>query len=143
VATWGEGDAQKVIVAIQRAWKDDPKDLARLAVYDPAAKSWGFVHYPLEKPAGEGWVGLSEITALDGDRFALIERDNQPGAAAALKSVTVISLAGVEPKPLGSDLPLVEKSVAVDLLPEMLATKGWISDKVEGLALLANGELIT
>ena len=58
--------------------------MAKLGVYDPAAKSWGFVHYPLEapkSPAG-GWVGLSEITALGGDRFALIERDNQPGAAA-------------------------------------------------------------
>lgn len=142
VATWGEGDAQKVIVAVQRAWKDDPEGMTKLAVYDPEAKSWAFVHYPLEKPAGEGWVGLSEITALGGDRFALIERDNQPGAAAALKSVTVISLAGVVPEPLGGELPVVEKSVAVDLLPEMLATKGWISDKPEGLALLANGELI-
>lgn len=142
MATWGEGDAQELIVAIQRAWKDDPEDMAKLAAYDPAAKSWGFVHYPLEKPAGEGWVGLSEMTALGGDRFALIERDNQSGAAAALKSVTVISLAGVEPKPLGGDLPMVEKSVAIDLLPEMLVTKGWISDKPEGLALLASGELI-
>ena len=142
VATWGEGDAQKVIVAVQRAWKDDPEDMAKLAVYDPAAKSWGFVHYPLEKPAGEGWVGLSEITALGGDRFAILERDNQPGAAAAFKSVTVISLAGVEPKPYGETLPVVTKTVALDLLPAMRATKGWISDKPEGLALLANGELV-
>ena len=72
-------------MAVQREWKDDPKGKAKLVVYDPADKSWGFVHYPLETPAGEGWVGLSEITALGGDRFALIERDNQPGAAAAIK----------------------------------------------------------
>ena len=142
VATWGEGDAQKVIVAVQREWKDDPKGMAKLAVYDPAAKSWGFVHYPLAAPAGEGWVGLSEITALGGDRFALIERDNQPGDAAALKSVTVISLAGVTPKPYGETLPTVTKTVAMDLLPAMRATRGWISDKPEGLALLANGELV-
>ena len=134
VATWGEDTAQKVIVAVQREWQDDPKGMAKLAVYDPAAKSWGFVHYPLEAPAGEGWVGLSEITALGGDRFALIERDNQPGAAAAMKNVTVISLAGVEPKPYGQVLPVVTKTVVVDLLPAMLATKGWISDKAEGLA---------
>ena len=116
--------------------------MAKLAVYDPAAGNWGFVRYPLDKPAGIGGVGLSEITALGGDQFALIERDNQPGAAAALKAVTLISLAGIEPKPLGGELPVVEKSLAVDLLPAMLATKGWISDKPEGLALLASGELV-
>jgi hypothetical protein len=56
--------------------------------------------------------------------------------------VTVISLAGVEPRPYGRELPVVTKSLAVDLLPPMRATKGWISDKPEGLALLANGELV-
>ena len=30
----------------------------------------------------------------------------------------------------------------MDLLPAMRATRGWISDKPEGLALLANGELV-
>lgn len=142
VATWGEDAGQKVIVAVQREWLDDPKGMAKLAVYDPAAKSWGFVHYPLEALAGEGWVGLSEITALGGDRFALIERDNQPGAAAALKNVTMISLAGVEPKPYGEAPPVASKTVAVDLLPAMRTTHGWISDKPEGLALLADGELV-
>ena len=34
------------------------------------------------------------------------------------------------------------KTVVVDLLPAMLATKGWISDKPEGLAMLANGNLV-
>ena len=43
---------------------------------------------------------------------------------------------------MGGELPVVEKSLAVDLLPAMLATKGWISDKPEGLALLASGELV-
>jgi hypothetical protein len=131
-------------VAVQREWQDDPKGMAKLAVYVPATKSWGFLHYPLEaprSPAG-GWVGLSEITALGGDRFALIERDNQPGADAAMKAVTVISLAGAEPKPYGAELPVVAKSVAADVLAPMRATNGWISDKAEGLALLANGELV-
>jgi Esterase-like activity of phytase len=142
VATWGDGPAQKVVVAVQREWQDDPEGMAKLAVYDPAAKSWGFVRHPLEAPAGDGWVGLSEITALGGDRFALIERDNQPGAAAALKSVTVISLADVQPRPHGEELLVLTKSATVDLLPPMRTTKGWISDKPEGLALLANGELV-
>ena len=105
-------------------------------------KELGLVHYPLDAPVGPGWVGLSEITALGDDRFALIERDNQPGDAAALKKVTVISLAGVEPKAYGETLPVVAKRDAIDLLPLMRATHGWISDKPEGLAVLANGELV-
>lgn len=144
VATWGEGAGQKVILAVQRPWQDDPKGMVKLAVYDPATAGWAFVHYPLsepQSPAG-GWVGLSEITALGGDRFALIERDNQPGADAALKTITVISLAGVEPKPLGQTLPVVEKKVAIDVLPAMRQSQGWISDKLEGMAVLANGQLV-
>ena len=139
VATWGD----KVIVAFQQPWKDDAKGLAKLGVYDPAAKSWSFVHYPLEapkSPAG-GWVGLSEITALGNDRFLLIERDNQPGAAAAIKTLTAISLSGVEPKPHGEELPVVGKTLVADLLPSMLAGGGWISDKPEGIAVLTDGEV--
>lgn len=139
VAAWGD----KVIVAFQQPWKDDAEGLAKLGVYDPAAGGWSFVHYPLEaprSPAG-GWVGLSEITALGNDRFLLIERDNQPGAAAAVKNVTMISLAGVEPKPYGQELPVVGKTVVADLLAPMRAGGGWISDKPEGLAVLADGEV--
>ena len=61
-----------------------------------------------------------------------LEKIDQPGAAAVMKNVTVISLAGVGPKPYGQVLPVVTKSVVVDLLPAMLATKGWISDKTRG-----------
>ncbi len=144
VTTWGDGAAQKVVLAVQRPWQDDPKGMAKLAVYDPATAGWAFVHYPLtepKSPAG-GWVGLSEITALGGDRFALIERDNQQGADAAIKAITVISLAGVAPRPLGETLPVVEKKVAIDVLPAMRQSHGWISDKLEGLAVLADGRLV-
>ncbi len=139
VATWGD----KVVVAFQQPWKDDAKGLAKLGIYDPASGSWGFVHYPLEAPTSPagGWVGLSEITAIGNDRFLLIERDNQPGATAAIKTVTLASLAGVEPKPYGQALPVVAKNLVADLLPAMRAGGGWISDKPEGLAMLADGEL--
>ena len=63
-------------------------------------------------------------------------------ADAALKTITVISLAGVEPKPLGQTLPVVEKKLAIDVLPAMRQSHGWISDKLEGMAVLANGELV-
>ncbi len=144
VATWGEGAAQKVVLAIQREWKDDPQGMAKLAIYDPAQRSWAFVRYPLSAPGAPagGWVGLSEITALGGDRFALIERDNQPGPAAAIKTVTTVSLAGVGPEPLGRDLPVLRKQVAIDLLPALRRRQGWVPDKVEGLAVLADGQMV-
>jgi hypothetical protein len=143
VATRGEGADEQVVVAVQRAWKDDPEDSAKLAIYSPAQDSWSFVRYPLEAPKSErgGWVGLSEITHLGEDRFALIERDNQPGDYAAIKTITVISLAGIAPGALGEELPLLDKEVAIDLLPPMLASRGWISDKPEGFAVTADGRV--
>jgi Esterase-like activity of phytase len=143
VAARGEGEGEQVVVALQRAWKDDPEDTAKLAIYSPAQDSWSFVRYPLEAPKSGrgGWVGLSEITHLDGDRFALIERDNQPGSYAAIKTITVVDLGGVEPAAWGADLPLVEKTTAIDLLPAMQASRGWISDKAEGFAITTDGRV--
>ena len=143
VATCGEGPEEQVVVAIQRAWKDDPEDTAKLAIYSPAEDSWSFVRYPLDAPKSErgGWVGLSEITHLDGDRFAVLERDNQPGSYAAIKTITVVDLDGVEPAAWGEELPLVEKTMAIDLLAPMQASQGWISDKAEGFAITADGRI--
>lgn len=143
IAAWEENGREKLILAVQREWKDDPKGLVKLAIHEPATKSWSYVHYPLETPksGNGGWVGLSEITHLGGLRFALIERDNQPGVHAALKLITTIDLAGVDPKPLGETLPVVGKKVVLDALPLMLASKGWISDKIEGLTVTRGGQV--
>jgi hypothetical protein len=48
----------------------------------------------------------------------------------------------VEPKPYSAELPTVTKTIATDLLPAMRASAGWISDKPEGLAALADGEVV-
>jgi Esterase-like activity of phytase len=143
VASRGEGDDEQVVVAIQRAWKDDPEDAAKLAIYSPSRDSWSFVRYPLEAPKSErgGWVGLSEITHLDGGRFAVLERDNQPGSYAAIKTITVISLDDVTPAAWGEELPVVEKEIAIDLLTPMQASGGWITDKAEGFAITADGRV--
>lgn len=132
-----------MILALQNGWKDDPESTTKLAVYQPSADAWSFVHYPLEAPKSErgGWVGLSEITWLGDDRFAILERDNQPGGYAVIKTITVIDLAGVEPAPLGETPPLVDKALAIDLLPLLLASQGWISDKPEGFAVTADGRV--
>lgn len=143
IAAWDDNGTEKLILALQREWKDDPKGLVKLAIYEPAAKAWSFVHYPLDKPksSNKGWVGLSEITHLGGSRFALIERDNQPGVYAAIKNITTIDLADVTPKPLGETLPVVEKKIALDVLPLMQASHGWISDKIEGLTVSKDGQV--
>ena len=73
----------------------------------------------------------------------MLERDNQPGSYAVIKTVTVISLDGVPPAAWGEELPLVEKRRAIDLLPAMQAGRGWISDKPEGLAVAADGQVLT
>ncbi|WP_062017744.1 esterase-like activity of phytase family protein [Aureimonas sp. AU4] len=129
----------KLWVAVQRPWKDDPKNTTKLLSYDPAAKSWGAVRYPLEASAGEGgWVGLSEI-AIHGDHAYLIERDNRIGEAARLKAVTRVALADLKPAPLGGELPTVAKETVRDLLPDLKRTNGYVVDKVEGLAIDATG----
>ncbi|GEO81299.1 esterase-like activity of phytase family protein [Pararhodospirillum oryzae] len=141
VAVYGDKDHEKVAVAFQRPWQDDPKDQARIGLFDPQADTWTWVRYPLSAPTSPagGWVGLSEIVSLGDQRFAVIERDNQPGPAAALKQIAVFDLAGVTPAATGADIPVVGKTVVKDLLPVLKATNGWTLDKVEGLCVAANG----
>ncbi|MEO3432800.1 esterase-like activity of phytase family protein [Inquilinus sp. CAU 1745] len=144
VASWIEDGTERVVVAFQREWDGDPEGQAKLGFYAPETDEWIFARYPLEAPssANGGWVGLSEITHLGGRRFALIERDNQPGPHGAFKVVTAISLDGVTPAPAGGDLPLVEKTIVADLLPAMREGSGWISDKPEGLTVTADGRML-
>lgn len=127
-------------IAVQRPWKDDPKNTTKLLAYDLDAKTWGAVRYPLEVPsADDAWVGLSEIT-VSGDAAYLIERDNLIGDAARLKQITRVALDQLKPAPLGGDLPTVEKRVVRDLLPDLKAqTAGYVVDKVEGLAIDKDG----
>ncbi|MEM9798420.1 MAG: esterase-like activity of phytase family protein [Pseudomonadota bacterium] len=124
-------------IAMQREWADDPDGMVKLVRYDLESEEWSAVHYPLE-PAGAGWVGLSEITAHDGFLY-VIERDNQIGEAAVVKQITRVALDGLSPAPLGGDLPVVEKEVVRDLLPDLTSTGGYVVDKVEGLAIANDG----
>ncbi|PWJ18080.1 esterase-like activity of phytase family protein [Jannaschia seohaensis] len=130
-------DGETLYIAIQRPWRDDPADHVKLLRYDISAKEWAVAHYPTE-PAETGWVGLSEIVAHDGALY-LIERDDQIGAAARIKQITRVALDGVAFVPLGETPNVVEKEVVRDLLPNLRATGGYVVDKVEGLAILADG----
>jgi hypothetical protein len=124
-------------MAVQREWADDPADHVKLLAYDTASGAWGAVHYP-KTPAASGWVGLSEITA-HGDHVYLVERDNQLGDRARVKRITRVALDEMRPAPLGSDLPVVTVEEVRDLIPDLRATGGFVLDKVEGLAIAADG----
>jgi hypothetical protein len=143
VAATGGGTSEKVYVAFQRGWKNDPAGRVRIGEYTPASDAWRFFYYPLdavESPAG-GWVGLSELVALGNGRFATIERDNQGGPNARIKKVFVFSIAGLTPQPQGGVFPLVTKYEKLDLLPELQSYNGWVLDKVEGLTVAADGKV--
>ncbi|RYH11795.1 esterase-like activity of phytase family protein [Tropicimonas sp. IMCC6043] len=125
-------------MAVQREWKDDPKDHVKLVAYNPESKEWGAVLYPKVAPE-KGWVGLSEIVA-HGDWVYVIERDNQIGEAAVTKKIFRIPAAEMVPAALGGELPVVSKEEVRDLLPDLLQLGGYVQDKVEGLAIDVNGE---
>lgn len=130
-------DGDRLWIAIQREWKDDEKGFVKLLAYKPGDKSWSAVRYPLDK-AATGWVGLSEITAHDGALY-IIERDNQIGTNAKEKKLFKVSLDGVTPGAIGSDLPTVTKKEVHDFLPDLKATGGYVVDKIEGFTFAKDG----
>ena len=137
VTVTGEGTNEIVWLAVQREWKDDDKGLTKLLAYKPSDKSWGAVHYPLDR-AEKGWIGLSEITAVPGG-LIVIERDNLIGKEAKVKQLAFIPLEGVAPAPLKGPLPVVKKTVLRDLIPDLSAPGGYVLDKVESFAVDKDG----
>jgi sugar lactone lactonase YvrE len=126
-------------IAIQREWGDDPANHAKLVAYNLETGEWGAVHYPKAEPA-TGWVGLSEIVA-HGDWVYVVERDNQVGEAAVTKLITRVPAAEMVPAPLGGPLPVVTKETVRDLIQDLKSTGGYVLDKVEGLAITADGTI--
>lgn len=123
-----------VWVAVQREITGDPKGVARIGRYDTVTGQWSWLGYPLDATA-TGWVGLSELVAVDDDTFAVIERDNQRGPAAKIKRVYAFDV------PAGwTGVPVVRKRLVKDLLPILNRTNGWTQDKVEGLTVGGNGQ---
>lgn len=125
----------KVYVAIQRAWVGE--DMPRLGIYDLADQSWSFVFYPLdsrESQAG-GWVGLSDISSLGDGSFLIVERDNQGGPDAAIKRLYKVDLNSV------SNGQIVEKTLVRDLMADLAKTGGLTPEKIEGSAVMSNGDV--
>lgn len=138
------GGDEVVWVALQRGWADDAPGEVKIGRYDVAAGAWTFARYPLDavaSPAG-GWVGLSEVTALPDGRLLLVERDNQLGTDARVKRLYAVDPAAVELAPHGSALPLVTKSLVRDVLPDLDRASITVPEKLEGVALTADGRLL-
>lgn len=121
-------------VAIQRPLKTDPADVTRIGRYDLRTGAWSWLAYPLDT-APLGWTGLSELVAVDGNTFAVIERDNQRGPQASIKKIYRFDVPAT-----WTGLPTVKKTLVKDLLPALKADHGWVQDKVEGLAVGGDGQ---
>ncbi|WGW04415.1 esterase-like activity of phytase family protein [Tropicibacter oceani] len=124
-------------MAVQREWGDDPADHVKLLSLDLSSRTWGGVLYP-KAQSDAGWTGLSEITAHAGD-FYVIERDNLIGDAAVTKTLYRIPGDQMQPAPLGAPLPVVSKQQVRDLIPDLRRFGGYVVDKIEGLAIFEDG----
>jgi len=124
-------------IAIQREWQDDAANTVKLVAYNTVTKEWGAVLYPTEK-VGRGWVGLSEITA-HGKYVYIIERDNQIGEKAKIKRLYRVAQSELKMTKLGGKLPLVNKTLVRDFIPDLQAFKGYVTDKIEGFTVDVNG----
>ncbi len=133
----GEGENLTLWMAVQREWQDDPEGHVKLVAYTPASGEWGAVRYPLDD-VEQGWIGLSEITAV-GDTVYIVERDNQLGGNAQVKKLYAVPAAEMKAAPLGGELPVVSKTEVLDFIPELAAFEGYITDKVEGFAVDVRG----
>lgn len=148
VTSIGSGKNEFLFVAFQREWRDDPQNHVRIGRYQVATGDWTYFYYPLETPQSPkgGWVGLSEITALGQNEFAVIERDNQMGADAAIKRLYRFSIDDLTPLPdtlpgVTPDFPLVSKTMIRDLIPDLKASSGSVHEKIEGMAVGNQGDL--
>ncbi|NYI75749.1 esterase-like activity of phytase family protein [Nocardioides panzhihuensis] len=148
VTVTGKRASEKVYVALQRPlWADstakkpgvDGPSTARIGRYTPATGQWEWFGYGLEPTSVAGdWLGLSEITAVDEDTLAVIERDKQNGTTAAIKRVYTVEVPRRGTTGLSPVTPL-RKRLAYDLLPALQRTNGWTQEKLEGVTIGGDG----
>ena len=114
---------------------DEPNP--RIGKYDPLAKTWTFVFFPLDAPESPngGWVGLSDITFVGNGKFLVLERDNQFGPDARIKRIYEFSTSP------WANFAIVQKTLVKDLVPDLLAPGGLLYEKIEGMALMDDGDV--
>ncbi|WP_242504289.1 esterase-like activity of phytase family protein [Promicromonospora panici] len=142
VAGTVDRSGEHLFVALQRGLTSDDGvgGYARIGRYDVASGAWTWFGYPLSAPTADGdWIGLSEVTVVDQDTLAVIERDKLNGPAAALKAVYTVDLPKRDPRP--GTVPVLSKRLAIDVLPALRATNGWTQEKLEGLTIGGDGRV--
>ncbi len=147
VSSVASDEGEVLYVAFQREWAGDASQHVRIGRYHTPSQQWTFFYYPLDAAASDngGWVGLSDLSYLGNDEFAVIERDNQGGPDAAIKRLYSFSIAGLTPDAdNGSEptFPVLNKTLLRDLMPDLAATGGLTLEKVEGLAVTDEGTVL-
>ncbi|MGE2724437.1 esterase-like activity of phytase family protein [Mycolicibacterium pulveris] len=133
-------DGDSVWVALQRELSGDPAGVARIGRYTPGGDTWEWFGYPLESTSAAGdWIGLSEIAVHDG-ALLVLERDKLNGPDARVKAIYRVAVPD-GPGVTGEAPPVLSKTLARNLLPDLQASNGYVQEKVEGFAIAGNGNL--
>lgn len=143
VSAIGTGADEVVYVALQRPlWADpagadgpiDGENVARIGRYSVATGTWSWFGYRLTTTTTDGdWMGLSEITALDANTVAVIERDKLNGPNARVKRVYAVDVPAQGAPAV--TLPILPKRLVVDVRPALRSTRGWTQEKLEGFTV--------
>ncbi len=153
VTSTGTGAAEVVTVVLQRPLFTDPANpaggtvdgegVARIGRYVPATGAWTWFGYQLGATSTPGdWTGLSEVTHVDADTVAVIERDKLNGPAAAVKQIHTVDLPTTGGATGAAPVRVLEKKLALDVLPALRASAGWTQEKLEGLTVTGGGQVL-
>jgi hypothetical protein len=143
-------DNSKLFAAMQRPLIQDSKPgkegikrhgtNTRIIEFDVTRGTTREYLYPLDDSA----YGVSEILAVNGHEFLILERDGKPGTEAVCKKIFKIDLAGatdltgydvLPPEGIPAGLAPARKSLFLDLLAPRFGLAGEsFPEKIEGLA---------
>ncbi|MEQ1710022.1 MAG: esterase-like activity of phytase family protein [Hyphomicrobium sp.] len=138
VALQSTASGAQLVVAFQAPLDGDPDDMTRVGVVDPASGAWRFYYYPLDRNDDGDITGLSEVLALGQGRFAAIERDGK-GGKKSIKWITTFALSPNSGAAPDATPPVLDKHVAIDLVPIFRDAGRKVEKEVEGLAVAADG----
>ena len=121
------------------------ENTTRIGKYNVSTGEFSWYSFELEGTDTAGdWMGLSEVTVVDDNTLAVIERDKLNGRDAAIKRIVKVTLpAGADAAAAAAEVPAaqpVEQAVALDVLPYLQATNGWTQEKLEGFTIAADGQ---
>lgn len=130
---------EQVWVALQRGLTGE-ETRARIGRYAVRTGSWAWFGYPLGTTTTPGdWIGLSEITVVDRDTLAVVERDKLNGPDAKVKAIYTVRIPTRDPAP--GTVGTLTKTLVRDLVPDLRATNGWTQEKLEGLTIGREGQV--